>query len=77
MPPDGALLILGLVINIPEASHLILTLLASIAPPYDKSLDWLQVAYTCDRFVTYVAPASTEFSFHTLAEGEPLFAPAL
>ena len=51
------------------------SLLLSIqSPSYDKALDWLQFDYKGDQFGTYVDLDSTEFAFHTLAEGYPIFA---
>ena len=77
MPPDGASCLLVQGDNTAEASCLLFHLLVSRAPPYDRVLDWLQFAYTGDGFGAYVAPDYTYFDFHTLAEGEPLFSPAL
>ena len=46
--PYGASCLLGLDVNISEASRLLLPLLGIRVPPYDKALDWIQFAYTED-----------------------------
>ena len=48
LPPDGASYLLGRDANIYEASCLLLTLLSSHVPPYDKVMDWIQLSYTRD-----------------------------
>ena len=59
--------------NIAEASHLLLPLLSSRAPPFKKTLDWLQFSYTVNRTGFYVAPASTVPVPFVVSEGDPLF----
>ena len=41
-PPEGASCLLGLEVNISEASLLLVPLLPSRAPPYNEVLGWLQ-----------------------------------
>ena len=60
---------LGLDLNIAEASCLLFSLLVSQDLPYDKSIDWIQFAYTGDRFRAYVVPGATELKFRTRMEG--------
>ena len=76
-PLDGTLCLLGQGNNITKTSSLLIPILSSQAPPYNKALNWLQFAYTGDWMGAYVYPASTKFNFITISEGEPLFSPAL
>ena len=71
------LCLLGQGNNITKTSSLLIPILSSQAPPYNKALNWLQFAYTGDWMGAYVYPASTKFNFITISEGEPLFSPAL
>ena len=64
-------------INITAASQDLFPLLAGRASAYEKALDWLHFSYTWDQTGAYLAPASTVLVRSVLAEGEPLFAPAL
>ena len=76
-PPDDALCLLGLDLNISEAYLPLSPLPASQVPPYYKALKWLQFIYTGYILGAYVAPGATELDFNTLSEGYPLFALAL
>ena len=77
LPLYGASCLLGQGANIAEAFCLLLPLLASKLPPYDKALNWIEFTYTGDWLGDYVDPESTNFNFNTLLQGKPLFAPAL
>ena len=57
--PDGASLLLGRGANIAEVSWLLISLLASRAPPYYGALDWLLPTWG-DWTGSYVDPASTD-----------------
>ena len=75
--PDGTSCLLGLGNIIAEVSQLLSPLLASQALPYDEVLNWIQFTYTGNRFGAYVDPASMEFTFHNLSEGELIFTMSL
>ena len=47
------------------------------APPYDETLDCPKFAYTRYWTRAYATPAFTDLFQSMLAEGEPIFAPAL
>ena len=66
---NDALCLPGLGANIAEASRLLYPLLSSPSLPYKGAFDWLQFAYTGNRFGAYMDPVSSKFSFHTLADG--------
>ena len=57
--PEGAALLLETGLNNAQSSQLLFPLLASQAPLFEETLDWLQFAYTAYRTGDYVAPAST------------------
>ena len=63
-------------LNIFKASKCLFPLLTGQEPPFEEALDWLQFAYTVERSVAYVAPASMVLAQSTVAEGGELF-PAL
>ena len=77
LPLDVTSYLLGQCANTAEASCILTPLLASQAPPYNKALDSLQVAYTGYKTGAYMAPALIEFQFFTLVEGLTLFVPEL
>ena len=62
LPLDGASCLLGLYVNISDASHLLFPLISSCAPPFYEALDCLQFAYTGNRFGSYVAQALINWS---------------
>ena len=60
--------LIGLDVNIADASHLLFPLLVSKVPPHDEALEWIRFAYTVGRLGAYVDPGSTEMDFSTLLE---------
>ena len=73
MPQEGALFLLGLNVNIAEASRLLYPLISIGAPTYNKVIDWLQFVYTGDQLGVYVDPGYTELEFNSISEGGGLF----
>ena len=49
--------------------RVLFSMLTSREPPFKEALYWLQFAYTVDRSVAYVAPASTALAQSAILEG--------
>ena len=47
--PDGASHLLNTYCNIAEVGQLLLYILVGRAPPFEETLDWLQLMYTANR----------------------------
>ena len=56
VPPDGASRLLGQTMNITEASKVLILLLSSRAPPYNKALNWIKFIYNGYRTRTMWRP---------------------
>ena len=70
---DGATCLLSIPHNIAEASQMLFPVLASRAPNFEETLNWLQFTYTAYRTGDYVACASTVLPTSRVSEGYTIF----
>ena len=70
---DGATCLLSTTHNIAEAIQLLFPVLASQAPTFEETLNWLQFTYTGYRTGDYMACSSTVLATSEVSKGDTIF----